>query len=295
MAGMARRDSALRRHRKRTVHCKIVSRSKNIGRRKCKTIHPPKGKMKRGFHVQKLSKLNIQRRYYNTHGRRRKKKNLMDTRVIKEVDGNQRSADSEGEQGIPGLTGQQGQAGTTGAPGVQGVAGVQGVPGPAGAPGIQGIPGPAGLQGAQGIPGPAGVPGITGATGLQGPAGARGITGPTGAQGITGPTGPVPDLSNIEIIPTAQRYFYFAPDFIESSVTIMADQFSVDGMQDAFQRFHVGSTSYANLYINGMIQESTLYSLTPSSLTIHLNEGDTISTGTPIIVEIVQFSVRSSA
>ncbi|WP_264083701.1 DUF4183 domain-containing protein [Paenibacillus sp. BJ-4] len=220
---------------------------------------------------------------------------MVDTRDIKELDGKDRTAGSKGEQGIPGLTGQQGQAGLAGALGVSGVAGVQGVPGPAGPPGVQGIPGPAGLQGAQGLPGPAGVPGIPGATGLQGPAGAQGITGPTGAQGITGPTGPAPDISNIDIIPTAQRYFYFAPDSIESSVTIMVDQFSVDGMQVDIQRFYVGSNSYTNLYINGMIQESTLYSLTPASLTIHLNEGDIISPGTPIIVEIVQFSVRSSA
>lgn len=53
----------------------------------------------------------------------------------------------------------------------------------------------------------------------------------------------------------------------------MADQFSVDGVQEPFQRFNVGSNSYANLYINGMIQESTLYRLTPESLTIRLNEG----------------------
>ncbi|MEC0183003.1 DUF4183 domain-containing protein [Paenibacillus peoriae] len=199
------------------------------------------------------------------------------------------------KRGIPGLPGQQCQAGQTGALGIPGLAGLQGIPGPPGAPGVQGIPGPAGLQGAQGLPGPAGVPGVPGPTGLQGPAGARGIAGPTGPQGIAGPPGPAPDISNIEIIPTAERYFYFAPDTIESSVTIMADQFSVDGVQEAFQRFHVGSNSYANLYINGMIQESTLYSLTPVSLTIHLNEGETISSGTPIIVEIVQFSVRSSA
>ncbi|AJW69300.1 hypothetical protein GMA19_03477 [Paenibacillus polymyxa E681] len=202
-----------------------------------------------------------------------------------------------GKRAAPGSAGAQGIPGTAGTPGVQGVAGVQGVPGPAGAPGVQGIPGiqgPAGTQGAPGVPGPAGVQGSPGATGAPGPTGAQGIAGPTGARGITGPTGPAADISNIEIVPTAERYFYFAPDQIESSVTIMADQFSVDGVQEAFQRFNVGSNSYANLYINGMIQESTLYSLTPASLTIHLNEGEAILSGTPIIVEIVQFSVRSS-
>ncbi|KAF6578521.1 DUF4183 domain-containing protein [Paenibacillus sp. EKM212P] len=195
---------------------------------------------------------------------------------------------STGAQGIPGLTGLQGETGLTGVQGIPGLAGAQGIPGTAGAPGVQGIPGiqgPAGTRGAPGVPGPAGVQGSSGATGAPGP---------TGARGITGPTGPAADISNIEIVPTAERYFYFAPDQIDSSVTIMADQFSVDGVQEAFQRFNVGSNSYANLYINGMIQESTLYSLTPASLTIRLNEGEAILPGTPIIVEIVRFSVRSS-
>ncbi|MCP3792941.1 DUF4183 domain-containing protein [Paenibacillus sp. CH40] len=294
---MRRRDSSLRRQGKRTVHCKIISRSKIINRKKCKTSHPLKGRRKRGLHAQKHPKLNIQRRYYNIHGRHRKKRNLVDAREIKELDGKHRTAGLRGEQGIPGLTEQQGQAGTTGAPGVQGLAGVQGVPGPAGAPGVQGIPGiqgPAGTRGAPGVPGPAGVQGSPGTTGAPGPTGAQGMAGPTGARGITGPTGPAADISNIEIVPTTERYFYFAPDQIDSSVTIMADQFSVDGVQKAFQRFNVGSNSYANLYINGMIQESTLYSLTPASLTIRLNEGEAILSGTPIIVEIVRFSVRSS-
>ncbi|WP_302057416.1 DUF4183 domain-containing protein [Paenibacillus sp. Lou8.1] len=201
---------------------------------------------------------------------------------------------STGAQGIPGLTGLQGETGLTGVQGIPGLAGAQGIPGTAGAPGVQGIQGPAGTRGAPGVPGPAGVQGSSGATGAPGPTGAQGIAGPTGAQGITGPTGPAADISNIEIIPIAERYFYFAPATIESSITIMVDQFSVDGVQEVFQRFNVGSNSYANLYINGMIQESTLYSLTPESLTIRLNEGEAILSGTPIIVEIVQFSVRSS-
>lgn len=205
-----------------------------------------------------------------------------------------------GKRAAPGSAGAQGIPGLTGVQGIPGLAGAQGIPGTAGTPGVQGIPGiqgPAGTRGAPGVPGvpgPAGVQGSSGATGAPGPTGAQGIAGPTGAQGITGPTGPAADISNIEIIPIAERYFYFAPATIESSITIMADQFSVDGVQEAFQRFNVGSNSYANLYINGMIQESTLYSLTPSSLTIRLNEGEAILSGTPIIVEIVQFSVRSS-
>ncbi|MGQ3479427.1 DUF4183 domain-containing protein [Paenibacillus sp. TY11] len=277
---MKRRDSSLRRHGKRTVHCKIINR------KKCKTSHLFKGRRKTGSHAKKYPKLNLQRRYYNIPGKRRERLGQTGKRGV---------PGSAEAHGIPGLAGQQGQTGLTGVQGISGLAGLQGIPGTAGAPGAQGIPGPAGLQGAQGVPGPAGAQGSSGATGLPGPTGAQGIAGPTGPQGVPGPSGPAPDISNIEIVPTAERYFYFAPDQIESSVTIMADQFSVDGVQEAFQRFNVGNNSYANLYINGMIQESTSYSLTPASLTIQLNEGEAIVSGTPIIVEIVQFSVRSSA
>ncbi len=265
---MRRRDASLRRQGKRTVHCKINKR------KKCKPRYPFKGKTKTGLHAQKHPKLIIvQRRFRNTPAKRKRMEHT-------------------GKQGMPCSAGLPGEAGVPGVPGVPGTAGIPGIQGPAGTEGAPGVPGPAGAQGSAGA---TGAPGPTGAQGVTGPTGAQGVTGPTGAQGITGPTGPAPDISNIEIVPMAERYFYFTPDPIESSVTIMADQFSVDGVQGASQRFHVGSNSYANLYINGMLQEKTLFSLTPSSLTIHLGEGETISSGTPIIVEIVQFSVRYSA
>lgn len=233
-------------------------------RTKCKTRHPSR-RRKTGFRVQKYLILNIQRRYCHTPGKHLKKRNLAVKRWTKKMAGKQCQTGLAGVRCILGITG------------------------------AQGLPGPAGVQGAQGVPGPAGLQGIPGSTGLRGPIGAQGITGPTGPQGVTGPSGPAPNISDIEIIPTSERYFYTAPDDIESSVTIRADQFSADGVHEAFQRFYVGPNSYANLYINGMIQESTLYSLTPALLTIHLSEGESILSGTPIIVEIVQFSVRYSA
>ncbi len=277
-AVMKRRDASLRRQGKRPVHCKINKR------KKCKPRYSFKGKTKTGLHARKHPKLIIiHPRFKNTPAKRR------------------RGSGQTEKQGLPGSAGMPGEAGVTGAPGVPRTPGIPGIQGPAGTQGAPGVPGPAGApgsSGATGAPGPTGaqgIPGPTGAQGIPGSTGAQGVTGPTGAQGITGPTGPAPDISNVEIVPRAERYFYFTPDPIESSVTIMADQFSVDGVQGAFQRFHVGSNSYANLYINGMLQERTLFSLTPSSLTIHLSEGETISSGTPIIVEIVQFSVRYSA
>ncbi|WP_049827327.1 DUF4183 domain-containing protein [Paenibacillus maysiensis] len=205
-----------------------------------------------------------------------------------------------GKQGMPGPAGQQGKSGPAGGQGVTGSPGVQGPPGLTGAQGIPGLAGAQGVPGAAGAPGTpgpvgAGISGATGATGIQGPTGTQGVSGSTGAQGVTGPSGPAFDIADIEIVPTAERYFYFAPEDIQSSVTIRVDQFSVDGAQEASPLFNVGSNSYANLYINGMIQESTLYSLTPSSVTIHLDEGETIHSGTPIIVEIVQFRARYSA
>jgi len=222
-----------------------------------------------------------------------------------------------GPQGIQGLAGLQGAQGPAGLQGAQGPAGLQGTPGPAGLQGtpgpagLQGITGPAGLQGTpgpaglQGTPGPAGLQGIPGPAGLQGipgPAGLQGITGPAGLQGITGPAGPaglqgIPGptgpagpgiIPDIVILPSVQRYFYIVPTDILSSATIPANEFTND--EGAFPASfpETGPNSYSNLYINGILQEGSLYSLSESALTINFNN-QTIDSGTPIILEIIQF------
>lgn len=97
-----------------------------------------------------------------------------------------------GQQGPPGLTGLTGPAGATGATGPagpQGPTGVAGATGPQGATGSVGPLGPQGPAGAIGPQGPTGPTGLDGAIGLQGIPGITGLQGPTGLPGPAGPTG----------------------------------------------------------------------------------------------------------
>lgn len=173
--------------------------------------------------------------------------------------------------------------------------GLPGAQGNSGAPGIQGIPGPAGLQGEQGVPGPPGSQGAPGLQGPMGPQGEQGAAGEPGPQGAPGPTGPPgPPITGITILPTAQRYFYFAASDIQAPVTISANQFFNDEGVFTQEFTGIGLNSYSNLFINGLLQEGSLYSLTAAALTLNI-VGDVIYEGTPIIVETVQFQAQISS
>ncbi|KQO17779.1 DUF4183 domain-containing protein [Paenibacillus sp. Leaf72] len=172
---------------------------------------------------------------------------------------------------IQGPPGSQGTQGSSGSQGPQGSSGSQGPQGPSGSQGPQGPPG---LQGIQGPQGP-GSQGIQGSPGLQGP------------QGPPGPPGPVV-LPDIIILPSAQRYFYIVTSDIQSSVTIPAKEFTNDEGTLITAFTGIGQNSYSNLYINGILQEGSIYSLNESALNINLNN-QTIFLGTPIILEIIQF------
>lgn len=155
----------------------------------------------------------------------------------------------------------------------------------AGQQGYQGDPGAQGLAG--GI-GPGGPPG---ADGLQGP---QGPQGPEGPQGATGPQGvPGPGIQDVIIVPEAARFFYVPGSDIvlTSSVTIPSAQFTDDNGAAASEFPKMGLANYSNLFINGMIQESSLYNISSTGLTISATR-DTIYAGTPIALEIVQFSTR---
>lgn len=161
-----------------------------------------------------------------------------------------------------------------------------------GVQGVQGIPGVAGVKGEQGEPG---IPGAQGSPGPQGPAGPQGAQGPAGEpgpQGVPGPAGPPgPPITGITILPAVQRYFYFAAMDIQAPVDIPASQFFDDEGAAAKQFAGVGSNGYSNLYINGLLQEGSLYNLTASTLSLNIS-GDVIYEGTPIIVETVEFNVQ---
>jgi hypothetical protein len=176
---------------------------------------------------------------------------------------------------------------------------VVGPPGPqgsVGATGETGQRGPAGETGQRGPAGETGQRGSAGGTGSRGPAGEageagpRGPAGPQGPSGIQGPPGPV-IIPNIIIIPNNQRYFYSTTSDIQTLVVIPANQFTNDNGAVTSTFGDLGLTSYNNLYINGILQESSLYSVTESALTINLIN-QTIYSDTPIILEIVRFSAQ---
>lgn len=95
-------------------------------------------------------------------------------------------------------------------------------------------------------------------------------------------------ITEIIIKPNSQKYFYFAAANIESPIVIPASQFMEDGGSSTTEFTGIGLNSYLNVYINGLMQESSLYRLSADALTLNI-EGDIIFAGTPIIVEIVQF------
>ncbi|HEY2492785.1 MAG TPA: DUF4183 domain-containing protein [Paenibacillus sp.] len=94
----------------------------------------------------------------------------------------------------------------------------------------------------------------------------------------------------IVILPTVKRYFWIADSDInlESEKIIHAHQFINDSGESADQIINFGSSGYINLYINAVLQEGELYTVSPKDLTIKPT-GQTIVSGTPIILESVGF------
>lgn len=171
---------------------------------------------------------------------------------------------------------------------IQGVQGLRGADGHAGHQGIQG------LAGTQGIPGSAGPQGQAGAMGPQGERGLQGVPGIQGLQGEVGPQGdqgPPLNLDGITVVPEVQRYFYFADSDLTGTIQISISQFTNDDGQLASQLPELGANSYTDLYINGVLQESRLYQISRSTLTVELEEALVI-TGTPFIFEVFQFTLQ---
>jgi hypothetical protein len=130
-------------------------------------------------------------------------------------------------------------------------------------------------QGAQGIPGPQGV---------------QGIPGPQGIQGIPGPREPI-IIPIVNSMISVSRYLYIANSDIALPTDIPANQFTNDDDEPITEFTDLDQSSYANLYINGIMQMGESYRVNPSALTI-LDNNNTIFAGTPIILETVQLSVQ---
>jgi hypothetical protein len=206
-----------------------------------------------------------------------------------------------------------GVAGAVGSTGPQGATGTTGATGPAGPTG------PAGSAGATGSTGPQGPAGNTGATGPQGPQGLQGTTGPAGANGAKGAnwrgtyagatTYIVDDVVQNDgsswicvqnstgnappTLPTQSNTYWNLVsakgfiDVINSSTTL----YSGNGSTVAFTLPAApGSANRVWVYINGVYQFRSTYSVSGSTLTFNVAP----PTGTNNIEVTIDSTVGSS-
>lgn len=94
------------------------------------------------------------------------------------------------------------------------------------------------------------------------------------------------------IIPTINRYFYIVTEDIDltNGVTLLANLFSDDNGDPVTEFKIFNPNGYVNLYINGVMQESGAYKVTPNSLILN-PFNTTIFDGTPIIIESLGFQL----
>src|SRR5665647_2494499 len=97
--------------------------------------------------------------------------------------------------------------------------------------------------------------------------GPPGPPGPQGKQGPQGPTGPI-IIPHVSTKLTAKRYFYIAKSDIALPTDIPANQFTNDDDESIAEFTDLDQNSYANLYINGIMQVGGTYSVSTSALTI---------------------------
>lgn len=93
------------------------------------------------------------------------------------------------------------------------------------------------------------------------------------------------------IVPRVYRYFYIPDTELAALTVVEASQFTNDvgGPVEAIEG--LSFNCYSRLFVNGMLQESRLYSIDPSALTLRLGL-DMILAGTPIIIENVELNVQ---
>ncbi|MGG4102595.1 DUF4183 domain-containing protein [Paenibacillus lautus] len=75
---------------------------------------------------------------------------------------------------------------------------------------------------------------------------------------------------------------------------IPVQQFTDDDGNHTFQSIEVGPNTTSTVYINGMIQEGRIYTLTPGALTLY-SPGDVLLAGTPILLEVLYLTVQVMA
>ncbi|MFM9534507.1 DUF4183 domain-containing protein [Lysinibacillus sp. IITD104] len=107
---------------------------------------------------------------------------------------------------------------------------------------------------------------------------------------INPPTEIVPEGT---VIPTIQRYFYIVTADLDLSngATLPADLFWNDEANSVTEFAVFSPNGYVNLYINAVMQEGGIYTVTPASLTI-VPYNATLYRGTPIIIESLGFTTK---
>lgn len=93
------------------------------------------------------------------------------------------------------------------------------------------------------------------------------------------------------VVPTINRYFYIPTENIDltSGATIPVNLFLDDNGNSVPEFTLFNPNGYTNLYINAVMQEGGLYTVSTDSLTINPSNG-AIFSGTPIIIESLGFS-----
>ncbi|NMD69281.1 DUF4183 domain-containing protein [Bacillus sp. DNRA2] len=94
----------------------------------------------------------------------------------------------------------------------------------------------------------------------------------------------------LRVIPSVRRFFFICEEDIQLTEDhfLPANKFVSDQGNLITGFPYQKQNGYINLYINGVMQQSSIYSLSTKGLTIK-NVGGTIYTATPIIIEIVEF------
>ncbi|MEK5333242.1 DUF4183 domain-containing protein [Lysinibacillus sp. FSL W8-0992] len=97
-------------------------------------------------------------------------------------------------------------------------------------------------------------------------------------------------VSDERIIPKVNRYFYIVTTDIHltNGVTLAANLFT-DDKGDTVTEFSIEHPNgYVNLFINAVMQEGGIYSVSSTSLSLNADNA-TIYRGTPIIIESIGF------
>jgi len=103
-------------------------------------------------------------------------------------------------------------------------------------------------------------------------------------------TAPPTIINNQTIYPTVNRYFHIVESDLQltNGVTLSAKLFTDDNGVNGEDFSIVYPNGYVNLFINAVMQEGGIYSVTQNFLILNANHA-TIFRGTPIIIESIGF------